>query len=209
MRSGQGFLNDLRPTPDVTAAVAQPALVIATRKDGGVPFTHAESLAATIRHAQLVESQADTHFIWFGDDWPTIAQTIRAFLDTDPRPPQLPLTELDPPGSNRERTPPSHRSGLSRLPGLSGPRGVRRLRPLDSQHACRSCVRRCRASTHPPKSGKWRARGVEPRLGAPPPRRPTRFGPAPCWRRGRNWWDRSPYSGLRVTHDPGWPRRGR
>lgn len=91
MRSGQGFLNDLRPTPDVTAAVAQPALVIATRKDGGVPFTHAESLAATIRHAQLVESQADTHFIWFGDDWPTIAQTIRAFLDTDPRPPQLPL----------------------------------------------------------------------------------------------------------------------
>ena len=52
MRSGRGFLNDLRPTPDVTAQIDQPALVIATRTDGGVPFAHAQSLAGTIRHAR-------------------------------------------------------------------------------------------------------------------------------------------------------------
>jgi hypothetical protein len=44
--SGGGFLNDLRSTPDVTARIGQPALVITSRTDGGVTFTHAESLAA-------------------------------------------------------------------------------------------------------------------------------------------------------------------
>lgn len=84
MRSGRGFLNDLRPTPDVTARIDQPTLVIATRTDGGVPFAHAQSLASTIRNAQLVESRAHTHFVWLGPDWPAIAERIRLFLDTDP-----------------------------------------------------------------------------------------------------------------------------
>ena len=84
MRSGRGFLNDLRPTPDVTAQIDQPTLVIATRTDGGVPFAHAQSLARTIRNAQLVESRAHTHLVWLGPDWPAIADRIRLFLDTDP-----------------------------------------------------------------------------------------------------------------------------
>jgi len=88
MRSGRGFLNDLNPTPDSTGDVGQPTLVIATRNDGGVPFTHAQALTAAIQHAQLVESQADSHFIWLGPDWPTITETIRVFLTTDP--PQTP-----------------------------------------------------------------------------------------------------------------------
>jgi len=46
MRSGRGFLNDLRPIPDATAAVVQPTLVIATRKDGGVPYGIALAAAA-------------------------------------------------------------------------------------------------------------------------------------------------------------------
>jgi pimeloyl-ACP methyl ester carboxylesterase len=83
MRSGRGFLNDLRPVPDPTAEVAQPTLVIATRKDGAVPFAHAQSLVAAIEHARLVESRADSHLIWFGPDWPAIAETIRAFLTAD------------------------------------------------------------------------------------------------------------------------------
>jgi hypothetical protein len=60
--------------------------VIATRRDGGVPFAHAQSLAAAIRRAELVESLADSHFIWFGPDWPTIAERIRVFLATGPPP---------------------------------------------------------------------------------------------------------------------------
>jgi pimeloyl-ACP methyl ester carboxylesterase len=84
MRSGRGFLNDLRATPDITARIEQPTLVIASRCDGGVPFAHAGSLAATIRHAELVESHAHSHFVWLGADWPAIAKRIRTFLDTDP-----------------------------------------------------------------------------------------------------------------------------
>ena len=86
MRSGRGFLNDLRPTPDVTARITQPTLVIATRTDGGVPFAHAQSLAASIAHAELVESRADSHFVWLGPDWPVIAERIRQFLATAPPP---------------------------------------------------------------------------------------------------------------------------
>lgn len=84
MRSGRGFLNDLRPTPDITAWIDQPTLVIATRADGGVPFAHARSLAGSIRHAELVESDADSHFVWLDTDWPVIAARIRAFLQASP-----------------------------------------------------------------------------------------------------------------------------
>jgi pimeloyl-ACP methyl ester carboxylesterase len=80
MRSGQGFLNDLRPTPDVTAAVTQPTLVIAARADRGVPFAHAESLTAGIRSAELLESHARSHLVWFAPDWPALAARITAFL---------------------------------------------------------------------------------------------------------------------------------
>ncbi len=83
MRSGAGFRNDLRPTGDATADVDQPTLVIATRRDGAVPFTHAQSLAATIRRAEVVESQADSHFVEFGTDWPAITEAIRIFLAAD------------------------------------------------------------------------------------------------------------------------------
>jgi pimeloyl-ACP methyl ester carboxylesterase len=97
MRSGQGFLNDLRPTPDITAGISQPTLVIATRTDRGVPFDHAQSLSRSIRHAELVESQADSHLVWLGSDWPAIAERIRDFLHADPPPvsarhPQVPVS---------------------------------------------------------------------------------------------------------------------
>jgi hypothetical protein len=84
MRSGRGFLNDLHPTPDITSQVTQPTLVIATRTDAGVPFAHARSLTTTIKHAELVESSAHSHFVWLGPDWPAIAERIRAFLATEP-----------------------------------------------------------------------------------------------------------------------------
>ena len=84
MRSGRGFLNDVRPTPDITARIAQPTLVIATRRDGGVPFDHALSLAGSIRRAELVESRADSHFVWLGPDWPAICEQIEGFLHADP-----------------------------------------------------------------------------------------------------------------------------
>ncbi|BCJ61500.1 alpha/beta fold hydrolase [Micromonospora endophytica] len=84
MRSGAGFRNDLRPHEDLTAQVTQPTLVIASRRDGALPFAHAEALSTRISRAELVESQADHHFYEFAADWPALTATIRAFLAADP-----------------------------------------------------------------------------------------------------------------------------
>ncbi|WP_227998869.1 alpha/beta fold hydrolase [Nocardia australiensis] len=80
MRSGRGFRNDLAAVAGSAGEVTQPTLVIASRNDGSVPFDHAEALASAIQHSSLVESQADSHFIWLGQDWPAISGKIRNFL---------------------------------------------------------------------------------------------------------------------------------
>jgi pimeloyl-ACP methyl ester carboxylesterase len=54
--------------------------VIAGRNDGSVPFAHAEALVAAVGHGSLVESSADSHFVWLGRDWPVISGRIRDFL---------------------------------------------------------------------------------------------------------------------------------
>ncbi|MFE0147868.1 alpha/beta fold hydrolase [Nonomuraea sp. NPDC059007] len=80
MRSGSGFVADMLPVPDCAAQVHQPVLVIATRHDRSVAFAHAESLASVLPNAELVESRADSHMIWFGPDYPRIATKIGEFL---------------------------------------------------------------------------------------------------------------------------------
>ncbi|WP_433604869.1 alpha/beta fold hydrolase [Dactylosporangium sp. CA-139114] len=80
MRSGRGFVRDLEPAPDLCGSVTQPALVVASRTDGGVPFTHAEALVAALPAADLVVSCAAGHFVWCSPDWPGIAEQIVAFV---------------------------------------------------------------------------------------------------------------------------------
>ena len=85
MRSGHGFLNDLQQLrdPSVAAAqVSQPALIVASRSDRSVPFVQAETLATTLSQSELVVSEADTHFIWFGDDYSIVAHQIADFVAT-------------------------------------------------------------------------------------------------------------------------------
>jgi pimeloyl-ACP methyl ester carboxylesterase len=80
MRSGAGFINDLVDCPDAAAQIGQPTLVIGSRSDGAVPFSHSEALAATIPRARLLEIRADSHLIWFSTDYPRVAQQIQHFL---------------------------------------------------------------------------------------------------------------------------------
>ncbi|MFE0678916.1 alpha/beta fold hydrolase [Streptomyces sp. NPDC058867] len=87
MRSGAGFTNDLRFLAQGTADaadVSQPTLVVGTAKDGAVPFAHARALAGEIPRARLLASEAESHFIWFGSDYPKISSQISAFLAEDP-----------------------------------------------------------------------------------------------------------------------------
>jgi pimeloyl-ACP methyl ester carboxylesterase len=78
MRSGAGFRNDLAATEPVGPA-DQPTLVIATRRDGAVSFDHARVLAAGPT-ATLLESDADSHLIWFSPDWPAVAARMCDFI---------------------------------------------------------------------------------------------------------------------------------
>lgn len=87
MRSGHGFRNDLRNGPAPMQEITQPTLIIASRYDGSVPPSHAESLAAGIPHAELVQSEADSHLIWYSSDYAVIAERIDQFLSSDPRVP--------------------------------------------------------------------------------------------------------------------------
>jgi pimeloyl-ACP methyl ester carboxylesterase len=83
MRSGRGFLNDLRNGPAPRLEISQPTLIISSRHDGSVPLAHAEALAGGIPQAELVVSEADSHFIWFGTDYPMITDRIGRFLSRD------------------------------------------------------------------------------------------------------------------------------
>lgn len=90
MRSGSGFSADLRDFAGTAAyrrtaaGVGQPALVIASPDDAAVPFAHARALARVLPSARLITSQAPSHFIWFGDDYPAIAAAITGFLEEEP-----------------------------------------------------------------------------------------------------------------------------
>ncbi|MGW8989058.1 alpha/beta fold hydrolase [Streptomyces zhihengii] len=83
MRSGEGFVNDLRHLrlPRSSAdGVEQPALVVASPHDGSVPFAHAEASMKALARAGLVTSGTASHFVWLGEDRPRMDQRIRAFL---------------------------------------------------------------------------------------------------------------------------------
>nr|WP_277348051.1 alpha/beta fold hydrolase [Streptomyces sp. HNM0574] len=72
MRSGAGFATDLRylagGAQPLLAEVRVPALVVAGRADGAVPFAHAEALAAALPRARLLVSEAGSHLLRFGRD---------------------------------------------------------------------------------------------------------------------------------------------
>ncbi|MFF5264899.1 alpha/beta fold hydrolase [Actinomadura viridis] len=98
MRSSSGFQADLRHMKAAgaggdgrderarrAAQVTQPTLIIASPDDGAVPYAQAEALAATIPGARLITSRAESHMIWFAEDYPALAAEIAAFLSTDGR----------------------------------------------------------------------------------------------------------------------------
>lgn len=80
-RSDRGFVTDLRPPTDVGPDVSQPTLILATRTDGAVAWSHQERLEAELPDCRLVDVDAATHLLWLGDRAGTVAREVRAFLD--------------------------------------------------------------------------------------------------------------------------------
>jgi len=82
--SRAGALNDLTHSvgPDLLAAIQQPTLVIHSREDNSVPFSHADWSLKHIPHAHLCEGGFTGHFFWIGPDFVPIGRRMVAFLQS-------------------------------------------------------------------------------------------------------------------------------
>jgi pimeloyl-ACP methyl ester carboxylesterase len=82
--SRAGAMNDLGHTvgDEVLQKIQVPTLVIHSREDKSVPFTHAEWALSHIRNAELCESGVTGHFYWLGPDYRRVSQQLTTFLKT-------------------------------------------------------------------------------------------------------------------------------
>jgi pimeloyl-ACP methyl ester carboxylesterase len=77
-----GAMNDLTHMAEKESLqrVQAPTLVIHSREDKSVPFSHAEWSLAHIPNAQLCESGVTGHFYWVGPDYQRVSQRLITFL---------------------------------------------------------------------------------------------------------------------------------
>jgi len=80
-----GALNDATHTvgKELLRAVSMPVLVIHSREDKSVPFSHAEWSLQNIPQAILCEAGCTGHFTWVGPDYKDIIEQMTAFLRID------------------------------------------------------------------------------------------------------------------------------
>lgn len=85
MRSGRGFLNDLRQAVDPAheRAVTQPTLVVSSPWDGQVGAAHARQLCAAIPGAVHFASPSLSHLVWFGSGAAATERRVLEFLDRE------------------------------------------------------------------------------------------------------------------------------
>lgn len=80
--SRAGAMNDLGHTvaEELLQRVQAPTLVIHSREDKSVPFSHAEWSLAHIPNAELCEGGITGHFYWVGPDTQRVSQQLTTFL---------------------------------------------------------------------------------------------------------------------------------
>ena len=83
--SRHGALNDLTHVvrKDLLQRIHVPTLVVHSRDDKSVPFSHAEWSLANVSNAQFCESGFTGHFYWVGSDYQRVSQQLIAFFNTD------------------------------------------------------------------------------------------------------------------------------
>jgi pimeloyl-ACP methyl ester carboxylesterase len=78
--SGRGFVCDLGHTSPADDPIEQPVLIVRGTNDPAVPAAHAARLAALCRSHEVLEVDAESHFIWFGRAAAQIWRRRLAFL---------------------------------------------------------------------------------------------------------------------------------
>jgi len=80
--SRKGALNDLTHTAgkELLQKIRMPTLVVHSREDASVPFSHAEWSLEHIAGAELCEAGFTGHFFWVGPGYGEISQRLAAFV---------------------------------------------------------------------------------------------------------------------------------
>jgi len=83
--SRQGALNDGTHTVEVELlrSISQPVLVIHSREDNSVPFSHAEWSLENIPNSEFCEAGFTGHFFWVGPEYKRISERLCEFLRAD------------------------------------------------------------------------------------------------------------------------------
>ncbi len=80
LRSQSGFLLDVRHVCGDLSRIHTPTLIIHSRFDGGSDFSHAEYEARWIPRAELYDTPAPSHLIWYSTANSAIEAKMAAFL---------------------------------------------------------------------------------------------------------------------------------
>jgi pimeloyl-ACP methyl ester carboxylesterase len=83
--SGRGFQCDLQHASPSNEPIDQPALIMRSTNDRSVPRTHAARLQALCRDHEVLDLDAESHFIWFGRTAEQVWQRRLAFLNASHR----------------------------------------------------------------------------------------------------------------------------
>lgn len=96
--SRKGALSDLAHTvgKELLGSVPARTLVIHSREDKSVPFSHAEWSLAHIHAAELCESGFCGHFYWIGPDSLRVSRRLIGFLKDGAAAIPAPVREIDP-----------------------------------------------------------------------------------------------------------------
>jgi pimeloyl-ACP methyl ester carboxylesterase len=79
-RSGSGFVADMKHRSGDLSRITAPTLIIHSRFDGSVDFSHAEYAAQRIQKAELFDAPAESHLMWFGPAGTDIESKLIEFL---------------------------------------------------------------------------------------------------------------------------------
>lgn len=80
-----GALNDLEQTitDEVFTNIIAPTLIVHSRNDKAVPFSHAENSKSKIRNSELYIADTWGHFIWIGKGSEDVFKKVISFLKKD------------------------------------------------------------------------------------------------------------------------------
>jgi pimeloyl-ACP methyl ester carboxylesterase len=83
MRSGRGFINDIKTVDNDATDVTVPTLIIHNKYDGNVSLSHPQLLAKQIKGSELYLSEAESHLIWFSPHYGEVEKVMDKFLESN------------------------------------------------------------------------------------------------------------------------------